>query len=122
VSDPPLIKTEYTIYRTDGARERGAVDWPESPSLKQIHALLDPIIEGPIEHVLVLNPATVEVSAADMFVDEMGHVREGGPKSRNDAATVLYRANWLRQNPGTDPESLPWIAGAAVLFDRIIWT
>jgi hypothetical protein len=54
----------------------------------------------------------------DMFVDEDSHGRE---RPRNEAATTIYRANALRQFPGTDPESLPWIAGPAVLFDRRVW-
>jgi hypothetical protein len=53
-----------------------------------------------------------------MFVDEDGHGRE---RPRNEAATTIYRANWLRQHPGVDPETLPWIAGPAVLFDRRVW-
>jgi hypothetical protein len=74
----------------------------------------------------VLNPKVVEADEIapedylDMFVDEIGHVRDGGPKPRNDAATAIYRANWLRAEGG-DPETLPWIAGIAIVFDRRIW-
>lgn len=32
------------------------------------------------------------------------------------------RANWLDQFPNEDPESLPAIAGTAIVFDRIVWT
>lgn len=52
-----------------------------------------------------------------MFVDEMGHQAR---KPRNHAATAVYRANWLRAEGG-DAEDLPWIAGDAVLIDRIVW-
>lgn len=55
----------------------------------------------------------------DMFIDEDGHSRDR-PR-RNEKATAIYRANWLRQHPSTDPETLPWIAGPAVLFDKRVW-
>ena len=74
-------------------------------------------MQGPLEHVTVLHDG----KRADMFVDEMGHVRMDGPKPRNDVATGLYRANWMAQHRGQDPEDLPFIAGNAVLFDRIVW-
>ena len=117
----------YTIYRATGAVERGEIDWREHPSLADIKALVEPIVGGPIEHVQVLDPAKVEAAEVerddyrDLFVDELGHVRESGPKPRNHAATAIYRANWLRANGG-DAEDLPWIAGDAVLFDRIVWS
>jgi hypothetical protein len=53
-----------------------------------------------------------------MFVDEMGL-----PKNlpRNEKATEIYRNNWLTQHPGADPDSLPHIAGTAVIFSRRVW-
>jgi hypothetical protein len=120
------MNTTYTIYRTDGSIERGEVVWPLTPSLAQIKALVEPIVGGPLEHVRVLDPKSVEADTItradclDMFVDEIGHVRAGGPKPRNHAATGIYRANWLRAEGG-DPEELHWIAGDAIVFDRQIW-
>lgn len=70
-----------------------------------------------MEHVRVLDPAVDDYR--DMFVDEMGHMR-AEPKPRNDAATRLYRNNWLVHEGGA-PEDLPWIAGNAIVFDRIVW-
>jgi len=119
--------TTYTIYRAHGLIERGEIDWPEKPSLDEIARFVAPIVDGPIEHVLVLDPAKVEADEVDrsdyrdMFVDELSHVRPSGPKLRNHSATAIYRANWLRAEGG-DPEDLAWIAGDAVLFDRIIWS
>jgi hypothetical protein len=119
------MNTSFTVYYTDGTLQRGEVDWPESPSLKQTKELVEPIVGGPLEHVRVLNPKMVEADEItaedylDMFVDELGHVRGGG-KPRNDAATAIYRANWLRANGG-DPEDIPWISGTAIVFDRRIW-
>ena len=111
------METSYTIYRPDGTQERRAVDWPEEPSYAAIRDLVQPLVGNPMEHVNVLHQGV----RADMFVDEMGHMRIH-PGERNEDATTIYRANWLRQHPGTDPESLPWIVGTAVVFDRIIWT
>jgi hypothetical protein len=117
--------TTYTVYRADGRIEVGAIDWPESPPLRDIRALVEPIVGGPLEHVRVLDPARAEADEVsrddyrDMFVDELGHVRTVA-KARNHAATAIYRGNWLRAEGG-DPEDLPWIAGDAVVFDRIIW-
>jgi hypothetical protein len=120
------MNTTYTVYHTDSSVSAGSIDWPENPTVDQIKALVEPIVGGPLEHVRVLAPAmaqAVMVSHADyrdMFVDELGHVRAGGPKPRNDAATAIYRANWLRAKGG-DPEDVPWIAGTAIVFDRQIW-
>lgn len=117
------METTYTVYRTDGTMSCGEVDWPENPSLRQIEAVVEPLIGGELEHVRVLDPAKVEADEIgrddyrDLFVDEMGHQKS---KSRNDRATVIYRANWLRAEGG-EAEELPWIAGDAVLFDRVIW-
>jgi hypothetical protein len=121
-----MIETTYTIYHADGTIQRGEVDWPDSPGVELIAALVEPIVGHPMEHVTVLDPVmshAEEVSRndyRDMFVDELGHIRAGGPKQRNHAATAIYRANWLRAEGG-DPEDLHWIVGTAVLFDRIIW-
>jgi hypothetical protein len=113
-----MMLTPYSIYRTDGSIWIGEIDWPEEPSLAQIKALVEPIVGGPLEHVRVLDPAADDYR--DMFVDETGHVRAEGPKPRNEMATALYRNNWL-VHEGGEPEDLPWIAGDAVLIDRIVW-
>jgi hypothetical protein len=78
-------------------------------------ALVDPIIgASEVEHVYVLH----QNRRADMFVDERGRLKH---LRRNDGATAIYRAAALRNSPGTRAASLPWIAGPAVLFDRIVW-
>jgi hypothetical protein len=121
------VITDYTIFRADGSQERGSVEWPEDPGFDLIRGFVEPIVAGPLEHVTVLDPAKVEAEEVDphldrrdLFIDEMGHVRET-PKPRNEAATRIYRANWLRAHPDCEPEELPFIAGDAVLFERIVW-
>lgn len=117
--------TTYTVYRADGRIEVGAIDWPESPPLRDIRALVEPIVGGPLEHVRVLDPARAEADEVsrddyrDMFVDELGHVRDPS-KPYNHAATAIYRANWLRGHGGPE-DLLNWIAGDAIVFDRIVW-
>jgi hypothetical protein len=111
-----MITTRYIVLHTDGSMTAGEVDWPKSPSLKEIKALVEPILDGEMEHVRVLDPTSDEYR--DMFVDELSRVRS---KPRNEAATALYRNNWL-VHEGGEPEDLPWIAGNAVLFDRVIWS
>ena len=113
------METGFTIYFTDGTVQRGAADLPEKPSLAQLKAIVEPIVGSPMEHVTVLDPAADDYR--DLFVDELGHIRPGGPKPRNEAATAIYRHNWLTHEGG-DPEDLPDIAGAAVLFDRVVWS
>lgn len=122
-----MYRYRYTVIRPDGTTECGTVNWPADPSVEAIGKLVRPIIGGgPIEHVRILDPAKAEapmVSRADyrdMFVDEMGLVGDP-PAARNATATILYRANWLRVHPEDDPEDLPYIAGTAVVFDRVVW-
>ena len=119
--------TTYTVYRADGRIEVGAIDWPESPPLRDIRALVEPIVGGPLEHVRVLDPARAEADEVsrddyrDMFVDELGHVRTVHRRPYNHAATAIYRANWLRAAGRRSGDLLNWIAGDAIVFDRIMW-
>lgn len=95
--------------------EADEIEWSASPGLTALHDLLRPLLDGgQPEHVTVL----WDGRRADMFVDEDG-VQKRLPV--NVAATAIYRAAWLRRNPGTDPNSMPAIHGTAVLFERIVW-
>jgi hypothetical protein len=117
MSDPTrIVPTVYYVLGVDGTREAKRIAFPQWPGYLFIKKLVEPLINGPLEHVTVL----YERRRADMFVHEHGH-KLTPPLPRNDAATAIYRTNWLTQHPGADPESLPFIAGVAVLFDRIIW-
>ncbi|MCJ2086935.1 hypothetical protein MKK88_13185 [Methylobacterium sp. E-005] len=109
------MKTGLIILRADGSREDRDVDMAGDPGLAELRDVLEPILAGRPEHVTVLHRSR----RADMFVDEAF-----GPKGlpRNEAATSIYRAAWLRDHPADNPETLPWIAGPAVIFDRIVWS
>jgi hypothetical protein len=107
--------TTYHILAIDGSRTTHIVEWPRDPGYRAIQTLIEPILAGGnLEHVAVLH----EGQRRDMFVDEDGHSKR---LPRNEAATRIYRTNWLTQHPGVDPEELPCIVGPAVLFDRIVW-
>lgn len=109
------MKTSLLILQSDGARDERIVDMKGDPGLAELRDVLEPILTGRPEHVTVLH----EGRRADMFVHEDGH---GKGLSRNEAATSIYRAAWLRDHPADAPETLPWIAGPAVIFDRIVWS
>ena len=107
---------DYRVFPVDdSAVETGSVEWPDKPGFSTINKLVQPLIGGGhIEHVTVLHGG----ERRDMFVDEEGHVKG---MDRNDRATSIYRTNWLKKHPGCDPETLPSIAGPAVLFTRRVW-
>ena len=109
------MKTTLITLTHEGERQERDLDMDEDPSLAEIREAVAPSLAGGRpEHVTVL----YEGRRADMFVDEDGFEKD---LPRNEAATTLYRASWMERHPGTDPEDLPWIAGTAVLFDRIVW-
>lgn len=117
-----LIKTRFRVMTPQA--DRGAVEsevmWPRVPGYGVLTAAVEPILNGNLEHVTVLADydGGTNYVRLDMFVHETGVV-DGLP--RNEAATTIYRRNWLLQHPGTDPESMPFIAGVAILFDRRVW-
>ena len=108
--------TTITVMRPDAEPEtQEVVGLKAEPGYQALKAIVEPLIDGaPLEHVTVLHDG----ERRDMFVDECGSLN-GLP--RNEAATAIYRNNWLTQNPKADPESLPAIYGPAVLFSRRVW-
>ena len=109
------MKTALIILRADGNREDRDVDMAGDPGLAELRDVLEPILAGRPEHVAVLHDGR----RADMFVHEDGH---GAGLPRNEAATEIYRASWLSRHPSDHPETLPWIAGTAVVFGRTVWS
>lgn len=108
--------TEFTIIRANGDEEVHTVELPARPDYFQLKAIVQPLIgdRNDFERVAVLHDG----KATDMFVDENGLLK-GLPL--NTKASAIYRANWLKQHPKVDPESLPPIVGPAVLFSRRVW-
>lgn len=92
----------------------------DGPGYDQLRLLIEPLLDGePMEHVSVLWAG----KRADMFASELGcmALKTRGPLPRNEEATSIYRANWLSRHPDCEPESLPFIAGTAILFDKRVW-
>lgn len=116
------MKTRILIMRPNQPHETVEHDLPRDPGYDRLKVLLGPILgEGRwLERVAVLADfdGGTDFKPSDMFVDEDGH-DAGLP--RNEAATVIYRRNWLIQHPSTDPETMPHIVGTAILFDRRVW-
>ena len=116
------MKTKMLIMIPEESHEMREVDLPREPDYATLRDLLVPIIGCKyIEHVSVLADTTfkgtLDFRRADMFVDEDGHAK-GRPM--NGAATAIYRRNSI--NHGAKEEDVGWIAGPAVLFNRIVWT
>lgn len=118
-----LVETLYTVIFPDGREDLRRVNMPEEPGYDALAKLIGPIVDGHIERVNVLDPNRPdkdEFAYTDMFVDEMGHRRNPRPPV-NEKATEIYRANWMKAHPDTNPAGLPKIVGVAVLFHRRVW-
>jgi hypothetical protein len=116
------MKTKMLIMRPDAPNHTMEIELVRDPSYDTLRTLLTPIIGCQhIEHVSVLADfkGGLDFKRADMFVDEDGHAKGLAP---NGNATAIYRRNALLHQGVKDPETLSWIAGPAVLFDRIVWT
>jgi hypothetical protein len=85
------------------------------PKPKELREVIEPHLGGArLERVLVLHKG----KEVDMFVVESCLLKE---LPRSERATAIYRHYLLKNNPEMSPESLPFIAGPAVLFDEIVW-
>lgn len=131
------MKTKILIMRPDEPHETREVELPAEPNesrrvipppisktfYTELRELVEAIVGQPMEHVTVWADFSggTDYRRADMFVNEFGHVLATGPLPRNGAATDIYRRNALLNQGFTDPEDLPWIAGPAVLFEKIVW-
>ena len=110
------MQKDLTIIHADGTEEKVQLDMAPKPSLHDIQAVLVPYFDRAYtEHVNVLSEYGKYI---DMFIDEDGMLK-GLP--RNEKATEIYRRNWLKQHPQTNPERLGFIVGTAVIFDRKVW-
>lgn len=109
------MNTKYTVIRPDGTEQTHQIKLPAAPTLQTLRSLIVPHLDGgDLEQVSVLHNG----KGTDMFVDEEGLLKR---LPRNDKATAIYRAHYLNQHPGIDPEQLGFIAGTAVIFDRRVW-
>lgn len=147
------MMTRYTIIEPGPIRNSDLItlDWieadlPEEPSTKDLHRVLDPLFPGADWERVAVNSYN---GAADMFVDDMGAVRNLPLNETGTAvywtASIMYELVvefpvrfapdefWdpppaLRLeafNRAMDklrtPQQEPVIYGRAVLFDRQVW-
>ncbi|MDB5412095.1 MAG: hypothetical protein JWR10_430, partial [Rubritepida sp.] len=109
------MKVRYRVYEPGQPERSAEAELPPRPGLDQLKAVIMPLLGcEQMEHVWVL----WEGRQADMFVDETG-VLKGLPE--NQVASAIYRAAFLRRNPGANPNALPAIHGTAVLFESQVW-
>jgi hypothetical protein len=116
------METKLLIMAPDQPNERRTFELPMNPSYDELSDLVRLLLGcEDFEHVSVLSDFAggLAFKRADMFVDEHGHAK-GLP--RNEAATIIYRRNALLHQSVLDAETLDWIAGPAVLFERRVWT
>ena len=105
----------YTVLKPDGRNVDSVATLPRNPTTDDVRSVVSRFFDGgAAEYVAVLH----DNRRADMFVDEHSHLKH---MLRNEIATRLFRAPALQIDPQRDPETLPYIAGPAVLFDRPIW-
>ena len=109
------FKTTFKIYQPGAAQpEVREIELPQRPGFHALDELLRPILGGALEHVGVL----FDNKRCDMFVNELGAVEK---LDRNEEATKIYRTVSLQRNSKLNPETLPYIYGTAVLFERRVW-
>lgn len=110
------MKTTLTIMVPGAEPVTEEHDLPDEPDFDKLREILVPHLNDLPERVRVLH----EGAYTDMFVGDSSALRRDVHK-RNEAATKIYRANWLSQHPDDDPEGLPAIWGPACLFSRPVW-
>lgn len=109
------MTTRYWVIQPDGHQVQHSADLPVEPDYEDLLPILHThLADGKAERVLV----KWQDKRVDMFVDEDG-LRKNLP--RNDIATAVYRANFLRNHPTDNPEALSFIRGTAILFERRVW-
>jgi hypothetical protein len=109
--------TKYRVFTEAGTVTDHEILMEKKPVYEDLRRVVEPHLNGArLMHVKVLCPELGQWT--DMFIDDMGALKA---LPRNDAATKLYRTGFLAKNPNDDPEKLPYIAGPAVVFARLVW-
>jgi hypothetical protein len=107
----------YTILHANGHKTLGQIrDFPTDAAA--VHEAITRLVAVAIGEDVQFEQLGVWYKGrrTDMFVDKTGRLKR---LRRNEAATAIYRAGVVaRQKPPPPVESLPWIAGDAVLLSR----
>jgi hypothetical protein len=104
---------KITIFHENGTQETFEQDVPIDPEYDVLKPLCDRAFSGYMEHVTVF----FEGRYTDMFVDEESKLKG---QMRNEAATAIYRNNAITHMGVSNPETLDYIAGGALLFHEPI--
>jgi hypothetical protein len=111
------LPTKYRVFIEAGTVTDHEILMEKKPVYEDLRSVVEPHLCGAnLLHVLVLCPDTGNWT--DMFIDDMGALKR---LARNEAATRIYRNDFLSKNPNADPEQLQYIAGPAVVFLRPVW-
>lgn len=117
------VLTKVKLIAVDGTETIEELELEEKPEYAVLKRIIEPHIGDWFERVAVWdNFGEGKMRGLDMFVDENGHLKA---LQRNDKATRIYRAanqhGVTGQAPAQDAETIPFIVGPAVLFNRRVW-
>lgn len=119
------MMTKLKVIAVDGTETIEEVELEAEPKYHALERIVVPRLGGEcwLEHVSVWdNFGEGKMRPLDMFVDEDGHFKR---LQRNEKATRIYRAanqhGVTGQPPAADAETIPFIVGPAVLFNRRVW-
>lgn len=106
----------YRVLRPDGGEETHTAEMTNpQPMYDELREMIESHLDGgEMFHITII---ASNGKRSSMFVDEMFNYKN---LARNNLATALYRAAWLDSHPDVDPESLPFIAGVAVVFAEVV--
>lgn len=112
------MRTAFNVLLPTVAPLRRTIDCPRYLTADWIDALCAPYFDG-------YQPTRLRVRhndrPCDMFVPQLPEARLGRSITRiNPIATSLWRAKLRADQPELDPDSLPAILGAAILFERCV--
>jgi hypothetical protein len=105
-----LKRFGYQIIPADEAEPIGkdVAMLPEGPLVADLRNVVQPHLGG---HRMIRMEVFYSGEMRDLFVDAAAVPKD---LPRNERATAIYRLHFLSLNPGVDPESLPYMPGAAV--------
>lgn len=118
-----VVLTKVKLIAVDGVETIEEFELEEAPKYEKLKRIIEPHIGDWFERVAVWdNFGEGKMRGLDMFVDENGHLKR---LPRNEKATRIYRAanqhGVTGQPPARDAETIPFIVGPAVLFNRRVW-
>jgi hypothetical protein len=93
----------------------GAAMMQDRPDEQELKRIIEPHLG---RFTMIRMKVLVDGEPRDMFVDALAVPKD---LPRNERATAIYREHLLTKHPHLDSESLPYMAGTAVLFEEPVW-